>query len=72
MRIGRIGWFLGLTLAISAAGGLFAQSTNTGQVYQDAQNSAQAALQSAQGVAQDTSNATASQNRNFSTDPYQG
>ena len=72
MRIGRIGWFLGLTLAVSAAGGLFAQSTNTGQVYQDAQNSAQAALQSAQGVAKDTSNATAKQNQNFSTNPYQG
>ena len=59
-------------LAVSAAGALCAQSTNTGQVYQDAQTAAQAALQSAQGVAQDTSNAIASQNRNFSTNPYQG
>ena len=72
MRAARMWGCVGALLAVSAAGGLFAQSTNSGQVYQDAQSAAQTALQSAQGVAQDTSNATASQNRNFSTDPYQG
>ena len=72
MRAARMWGCVGALLAVSAAGGLLAQSTNSGQVYQDAQTAAQAALQSAQGVAQDTSNATASQNRNFSTNPYQG
>lgn len=72
MRGMRSGWLWGLGIAAALASGAQAQSTGTASVYQDAQNAAQAALQSAQGVARDTSNATAAQNRNFSPDPYKG